>query len=51
MHQIEIDTKELERLELEKAIAMSMAMQEKVVSQEEKELEEAIRMSQLEYQQ
>ena len=45
--QIEIDTKELERLELEKAIAMSMAVQGK--TQEEKELEEAIRLSQVEY--
>jgi hypothetical protein len=43
--QLAIDTKELERLEIEKAIAMSLAVEEK--TQEEKELEEAIRQSQL----
>lgn len=40
---------ELERLELEKAIAMSLAVEEKAQTQEEKELEEAIRQSQQEY--
>jgi len=38
----------LERLEIEKAIAMSLAVEEKTL--EEKELEEAIKQSQLEYQ-
>lgn len=35
--QIEIDAMELERLELEKAIAMSLAVEEKAQTQEEKE--------------
>ena len=43
--EVEIDTKELERLEIEKAIATSKAMEEKARIQEEQELEEAIRQS------
>ena len=45
--QIAIDVKELERLELEKAIAESKAIAGKTT--EEKEIEEAIRQSQIDY--
>jgi hypothetical protein len=37
-------------LEIEKAIAMSLAIDVKASSQEEKELEEVLKLSQLEYQ-
>lgn len=45
-----INELELERLEMEKAIAMSMAIKEKIDDDEEKMIQEAIRLSELEEQ-
>lgn len=48
--EVKISELELERMEMERAIAISMALREKISEQEEKMIQEAIRQSELEEQ-